>query len=436
VRARRTAYYDELVLPASPAGEAARFFVLHLPQAGEQLRSWLGAESVDFLLALGALASVEGRYLSIVSATWFDGCLIFTDARSYNAIWEDEPFVDYVMPPGGDSVGLMRVAPRGRKRSTLDICCGAGTQTLAAAAYSDRVVGVDLNPRALRFANFNAALNRIDNATFFLGDTYDPLDDAMFDAILANPPFVPWPLDDTQLLYRGGGARGDDVIARILAGAIERLEPHGTLAIVADFANAATLPERIAAWQGEARRTLIVLQHTVSLLDYAETHAGHHPDPIDREIQTVRLLRHFADSNIETLDFGYIIQDGSLGPTHIMRTNAALNGPIHADVADWFASQQRLLVPEAAGDRLELAPGLRLVDLADRKSDGHVVTSCYVAPGPSSVQESSPVNRTAFALLIRAAAGSLRPRDVEGDDAIRELVWLLDRGLLRLRAAQ
>jgi carbamoyltransferase len=201
-------------------------------------------------------------------------------------------------------------------------------------------VGVDLNPRALRFARFNAALNRVAHATFVQGDVYEPLGAEQYDAIVANPPFVPWPPDDAGLLYRGGGPTGDDVLARIFSGAVTRLEPGGSLAVVADFANVASLPDRIARWQGEARRTLIVLQHHYELLAYAETHAAHHDDSALRGAQVVRLLRHFQAAGIRSLDFGYVVQEAAPGPAHVIRSAAPLTTSISDDVSAWLARQR------------------------------------------------------------------------------------------------
>jgi len=71
------------------------------------------------------------------------------------------------------------------------------------------------------------------------------------------------------------------------------------------------------------------------------------------------------------------------------------------------------------------------VDIAERAPDGTVSTSCYAAPGPRSIHESTAVSRGAFAVLMRVAAGGLRVRDIHEPDAARELVPLLVRGLVR-----
>ena len=220
-----------------------------------------------------------------------------------------------------------------------------------------------------------------------LGDLYEPLGDERFDAILANPPFVPWPAGDTTLLFRGGGSHGDDVFARILAGAPARLDPLGSLAVVAGLVNADSLAANIREWQHQQRCTLILLQRRYELLEYAETHAAHHDSVTQRQEHVVRLLEHFQRSGIRTLDFGYVIQDGIRGDAHLERTAAPLTANDFADAV------------------LELAPGLRLVDVTERAANGAVTTTCYVAPGPASLHEPSAVTPRAFARCYRSKHG-------------------------------
>lgn len=431
VRARRSAYYTSFVLPNDAAGCAARFFVLHEPESDANLRRLLGPALVGFLHEMAAITKEGDGWRSVVSVSWFAGCLVLADARAYNLVWRVDPPPDYVMPPGGDSVGLLRVAPRRRCATALDLCCGAGAQTLAAAAYSESVVGVDLNPRALRFARVNAAANRLENVSFVQGDCYDRLDDRRFDVILANPPFVPRPSPD-PLLYRGGGPLGDEVVRRILSGATERLRPGGSLAIVADIVDVQTLPERIRRWQGDDRRTLILLQRPYELIAYAETHAAHLASSEEREAETMRLMRHFAQRGIATLDFGYILQDGEPGSTHVFRTSAAAGGDVHHDVSAWFLHQQRLARGGIDALRLRLAPGTALVREAVTASDGSRAALRQLLAGPGSIHETTSLSEEAYALLGRITDGGLSFRDltdVRERDLLREL---LEVGVVRL----
>lgn len=56
------------------------------------------------------------------------------------------------------------------KEAVLDAYCGIGTIGLVAAKKAAKVVGVELNPEAVRDARENAKKNKVSNATFFCGD--------------------------------------------------------------------------------------------------------------------------------------------------------------------------------------------------------------------------------------------------------------------------
>ena len=168
-----------------------------------------------------------------------------------------------VMPIGDDSLNLVHLAPRRRCHRVLDLCTGSGVQALVAArCYAEAAVATDVNPRALRFVNFNAALNGLAaRVTTRQGDGYAALtpspepsapsappqcaDDEPFDAILANPPFVAVPppppgasMHAEWALYADGGPDGGRVLDAIIAGAnTARLRPGGHLAIVSEFPN-------------------------------------------------------------------------------------------------------------------------------------------------------------------------------------------------------
>lgn len=122
-----------------------------------------------------------------------------------------------VMYIGPDSIGLVQHAPRSPPHPTtadraevfterpdgqearsappkekssreeaetiLDLCCGSGIQGIAAAVLrggNARVTCVDINPRAVRFARFNALLNGLDETRFsaIIGDLYSTLSTA------------------------------------------------------------------------------------------------------------------------------------------------------------------------------------------------------------------------------------------------------------------
>lgn len=110
---------------------------------------------------------------------------------------------------------------------TLDLCTGSGVHALLASRHSAEVVGVDVNDRAVVFADFNKALNAADNVAFVAGDLYEPLAGARFDLVLANPPYVPDLEHEPGESYYSGGADGEAVSSRILAGLGEHLRAGG-----------------------------------------------------------------------------------------------------------------------------------------------------------------------------------------------------------------
>ena len=141
---------------------------------------------------------------------------------------EDEPAgtpADYVATVTAPSAILATLTVRRPARTALDIGTGSGVQALWAARHCERVVAVDINPRALNLAEFNARLNGVDNVEFRLGSTFDPVAGERFDLIVANAPYVVSP--DSRYAYRDGGLEADTFSERLVRGAAEHLDEGG-----------------------------------------------------------------------------------------------------------------------------------------------------------------------------------------------------------------
>ncbi|MEP6491163.1 MAG: class I SAM-dependent methyltransferase [bacterium] len=120
-------------------------------------------------------------------------------------------------------VGLM---PRVPSESYLELCAGTGIAALFAAKHFARHAwSADITERSTRFASFNAALNGLENFTAIQGDLYEPVAGKTFDLITAHPPYVP--SEATEMVFRDGGADGEQITRRILAGLEEHLKPGG-----------------------------------------------------------------------------------------------------------------------------------------------------------------------------------------------------------------
>ena len=116
----------------------------------------------------------------------------------------------------------------------LDLCTGSGVLGLSAAERAERVTAVDVSPRALSFARFNAALNPAPAPIELVeGDLFAPLDpEGEFDVVMVNPPFEPVPPGGDHFLHSHGGEDGLDVVRALLVEAPRRLKPGGRFEIV------------------------------------------------------------------------------------------------------------------------------------------------------------------------------------------------------------
>jgi methylase of polypeptide subunit release factors len=111
--------------------------------------------------------------------------------------------------------------------SFLELCAGTGIAALLAAKNARHTWAADITERATRFAEFNAALNGIENFTAVQGDLYQPVAGQLFDRIVAHPPYMP--SLEQQYIFRDGGDDGEQVTRRIIGGLSEHLQPGGRL---------------------------------------------------------------------------------------------------------------------------------------------------------------------------------------------------------------
>jgi len=270
--------YEERVRAAEDALDVAvALFVLQGSVARRDAEALLGRAIVKRLVEAGALVSPgRGRVAATVAVSPCAGCLFVTDLRFPELApavpAPDEP----VMYLSADSYALAYLVPgTGAEARVLDLCAGCGVHAVLAACAARRVIGVDLNPRAVAFARLNAALNGVaDRCDFRAGDLHAALGagDAPrgFDLVLANPPFTPSG-GERPLLYRDGGARGEDVLARAVSGLAARLARDGTAVLVAAFVEGgkADLEARLGRWLGAPFAGVLFAFDAIAAGEYA-----------------------------------------------------------------------------------------------------------------------------------------------------------------------
>ena len=109
----------------------------------------------------------------------------------------------------------------------LDLGCGSGAAGLAAARRGCSVVGVDINPSAVRCARTNALLNDL-KLEIRHGDLFAPVASERFDVVLFNPPYYRGvPRDDLDHAWRS-----PDLPERFAAELADHLRPDGHALLV------------------------------------------------------------------------------------------------------------------------------------------------------------------------------------------------------------
>ena len=259
---------------------------------------------------------------------------------------------NHVLGVGGASLTLSGLMIHTPVDSVLDLGTGCGIQAMHASRHARRVVATDISARALDFARLNAELNGITTIEFRLGSLYEPVAGERFGHIVSNPPFVITPRTEgvPAYEYRDGGRVGDALVAEVIAGAADHLEPGGVAQMLgnweyrtgADPAQESDGLDRVGEWIDSSGLDAWVIEREVQdAALYAETwirdggtRAG---DEFDR--LSSAWLDDFDFRDVTKVGFGYITlrarADGSSTP---LRRLERLGGPVGGGLGETFSS--------------------------------------------------------------------------------------------------
>ena len=145
-----------------------------------------------------------------------------------------------VIVPRSHIAELLPSLKRRAIKRVLDLCTGSGClAVLAAKAFpAAQVDAVDLSPPALAVARKNVAQHRLGRRIHLRrADLFRGLRDSRYDLIVTNPPYVsagamgklPPEYRHEPRLALAGGSDGLELVARILHGAAQHLQPEGLL---------------------------------------------------------------------------------------------------------------------------------------------------------------------------------------------------------------
>jgi release factor glutamine methyltransferase len=118
----------------------------------------------------------------------------------------------------------------------LDVFTGSGVLAIAAARAGAReVTAIDVSRRAVWSARLSARLNGV-SVRVLRGDLFAPVGGRRFDAIVANPPYLPTGPDELPRRGRAraweGGSDGRALLDRLCVEAPAHLRPGGLLLLV------------------------------------------------------------------------------------------------------------------------------------------------------------------------------------------------------------
>ncbi|MCA8921045.1 MAG: methyltransferase [Planctomycetes bacterium] len=260
----------------SPLDVAIALFLLQDTATEEELGELFDASARKLLRTSKILAAdpTDRTYRARVSLYPVAEKLFFTDHRYAHTAWHKARVDrDPVMFLDTSSYWLARTTVRRPVRNVLDLGTGCGLHAILAAESAERVVGVDINRRAVNFARLNAILNDAWNAVFVDGDLFTPVGKERFDLIIANPPCVAAPT--YRLSYRDGGPSGADVLRRVIAHLPDHLSTEGSAHVVTQIAERDGEPylDRIRRWLGGANMNLHSLRvNEQTVLEFATHH--------------------------------------------------------------------------------------------------------------------------------------------------------------------
>lgn len=254
-----------------------RLFLLQRPVPEAELRPAFGAGDAELMVGLGLVERRDSVLAPLVDLYPYGVDWLATDRSDAAGEGGAGERFDAVMPLNMSSRLLAQLVLPVPAESVLDIGTGCGVHAIRAARRARRVVATDVNPRALRFTAFNAALNQAGEIEIRQGSLWEPVAGESFEQIVANPAFTL--SARSEFLFRDGGARGDRMTAALLAGAADHLREGGVAQLIGEFPTVGEhgFEEQVESWAGETPCDLLLLRFgAMEPLEYAVGYA-HQP---------------------------------------------------------------------------------------------------------------------------------------------------------------
>ncbi len=285
-----------------------RLFILAQPVARADLEAFIPADRLEQLTVLGLLREDARGLRSIAHLRPVDDLYILSDFEPL--ITNHGLLPAHVLGVGQAPRTLASLTVRNEVDAVLDLGTGSGYQALLAARHARQVLGTDVNPRALAFAEFNRRLNGIENLDLRNGSFFEPLDQRTFDLIVCNPPYLITP--GSSIICQETEMDGDQVSEYVVKGVADHLAENGFAMVMANWhhQDAQNWREKPHAWAAATGCDAWVMQiDQGTAFDYAESWicAEGLGGPNEYETRLDEWLVYFKQKQIDHISAGVFI---------------------------------------------------------------------------------------------------------------------------------
>ena len=197
------------------------------PIEKNKLNKVLGVKVCKHYLEKKIIIEKNNYYLSRIRITPFNNQIIFSDAPPL--------FVKNVVFIGPDSLtfiknlDLLIKNEKLKYNNALDICTGSGIHAFHLKKYANRIIGSDINNRAISYANFNNKININNHKIKFINsDLYSNISSIKFDLVVANTPFLFLPKELREHCVDGdGGFMGIEFVVKLIKKTSQNINSTG-----------------------------------------------------------------------------------------------------------------------------------------------------------------------------------------------------------------
>jgi Methyltransferase small domain len=304
---------------SSPSSALLTLFWFGMPLEAGQAQAALEPVRLADLEMLGVAEICDGHVHPRCIIRHAGGLFVASDRPS-----QADPVLGNV--PASDT--LARLTVRRPAGLALDLGSGCGVQGLQLARHSQTVISIDVNPRALAFTAFNAALNGTTNLHCREGSWFGPVAGERFDVIACNPPYVISP--DATYTYRDGGLPRDGVCRRVVREAAQHLADGGFATVLCNWIHEADWTDPLRSWVADTGCDALLLHYaTVDPPTYA---AGWNAEtgrraPAAFEATVRRWIAYYTAERIARIGVGAVILRRRQADRHWVRAHDMAAGP-------------------------------------------------------------------------------------------------------------